>query len=83
MAITSRSFKKKFKIPVGISDHSGNKSSILAGIAYGADMIETHLTFDKKFFGPDTSSSITFDELNEITKFNREFYEIKKENKKR
>ena len=41
-------------------------------------MIETHLTFDKKFFGPDTSSSITFDELNEITKFNREFYEIKK-----
>ena len=70
--------RKKFKIPVGISDHSGNKSSILAGIAYGADMIETHLTFDKKFFGPDTSSSITFDELNEITKFNREFYEIKK-----
>ena len=29
-------------------------------------MIETHLTFDKKFFGPDTSSSITFDELNEL-----------------
>ena len=70
--------RKKFKIPVGISDHSGNKSSILAGIAYGADMIETHLTFDKKFFGPDTSSSITFDELSEITKFNREFYVIKK-----
>ena len=41
-------------------------------------MIETHLTFDKKFFGPDTSSSITFDELSEITKFNREFYVIKK-----
>ena len=30
--------RKKFKIPVGISDHSGNKSSILAGIAYGADI---------------------------------------------
>ncbi len=69
--------KGKYKIKVGISDHSGNKNSIITGITYGADIIETHVTFDKKFFGPDTSSSITFDDLKEITQFNNDYNKIK------
>lgn len=67
---------RKYKINVGISDHSGNKNSIIAGIAYKADMIETHVTYDRKFFGPDASSSITFNELKEICEFNKDFNKI-------
>ncbi len=69
-------FSKRYKIPIGISDHSGNKNSIISGITYGAKIIETHVTFDKSFFGPDTSSSITFDQLKEITQFNNDYNKI-------
>ena len=71
-----QNFSKKYKVDVGISDHSGKKNSIIAGITYKADMIETHVAFDRKFFGPDSSSSITFDELKEICEFNKDFNKI-------
>jgi N-acetylneuraminate synthase len=38
----------------------------LAATALGADFIEVHVTFDKKMFGPDTSSSITINELKQL-----------------
>tara|TARA_Y100000591_G_C21783471_1_gene672427 strand:- start:11 stop:1048 length:1038 start_codon:yes stop_codon:yes gene_type:complete len=70
-------FKNRFKVPVGISDHSGNFNSIIAGISMGAAIIEFHVVLERKYFGPDSSSSITFDELKLITAFNSDFYKIK------
>jgi N-acetylneuraminate synthase len=59
--------KKKYKNNlIGFSDHSGNKNTMLAATALGADLIEFHVTFDKKMFGPDSTSSI---EINEIANF--------------
>ena len=46
----------------------------------GSQIIEFHVTFDKKFFGPDTSSSILFEDLKFLSKFRDDFYKIKKEN---
>jgi len=52
-------FRDRYKCPVGLSDHSGDIYAGLAATTLGADFIEVHVTFDKKMFGPDTSSSIT------------------------
>ena len=71
-------FKKKFNCNVGISDHSGNLNSLIYGLSIGAEILEFHLTFDKNFFGPDTSSSITPDELKFLSKFRDDLIEIKK-----
>jgi len=60
------SFRERYNCPVGLSDHSGNIYAGLAATTLGADFIEVHVTFDKKMFGPDTSSSITINELKQL-----------------
>ena len=35
----------------------------------GANLIEVHVTFDKRMFGPDTSSSITIEELKQLVDY--------------
>ena len=80
-----KNYREKYKINMGISDHSGNVCSILAGIALGAKMIEFHVTFDELFFGPDNTSSINFKDISIIKNFRDNYYSItlnKKFNKK-
>ena len=55
--------KKLFKLPTGLSDHSGKIFPSLSAVTIGADIIEVHATFDKRMFGPDTKSSLTIDEI--------------------
>lgn len=71
-------FKKKYKCVSGLSDHTGKINSLLTAISYGANIIETHVTFNKKFFGPDTSSSISFEQLNFLCNFSKDFSYIQK-----
>ena len=40
--------KNRYKVPAGLSDHSGNINTLLAATAVGADLIEFHVTFSKK-----------------------------------
>lgn len=61
-------YKEKFDTKVGISDHSGTIFPSLAATTLGCDVIEVHITFDKKMFGPDTIASITGNELKELVK---------------
>lgn len=49
--------------PAGLSDHSGSVFPALAAMARGADMIEAHIVFDKRMYGPDTPASLTVDEF--------------------
>jgi N-acetylneuraminate synthase len=56
-------FRTEFDCPVGLSDHSGNVFPGLAAIARGANILEVHVTFDRRMFGPDTVASLTFEEL--------------------
>ena len=71
-------FKLKYDCPVGLSDHSGEIFPSLFAISKGVSVIELHVTFSKEMFGPDTSSSITFDDLKLISKGIRYMEEIKK-----
>lgn len=55
--------KARYGCPVGLSDHSGTPYPALAALARGAAVIELHVTFDRRMFGPDVPASVTFDEL--------------------
>ena len=55
--------KNKYKIPIGFSDHSGEIFSSIAATALGAEIIEFHVCFDKRMFGPDASSSLTIKQV--------------------
>jgi N-acetylneuraminate synthase len=65
--------KRRFKVISGLSDHTDGISSSLFAIFSGADLIEKHVIFDRKMFGPDVSSSITFEELRMLSKFRNDF----------
>jgi len=55
--------RRRFKCPAGLSDHSGSIFPGLAAMALGVDLLEVHVTFHKKMFGPDVPASVTLDEL--------------------
>jgi N,N'-diacetyllegionaminate synthase len=58
--------REEFGCPVGLSDHSGSIFPGLAALARGANILEVHVTFDRRMFGPDSSASLTFEELTTI-----------------
>jgi N,N'-diacetyllegionaminate synthase len=60
--------RKRYQCPVGLSDHSGTPFPALAAIAQGCDVLELHVVFDRRMFGPDVCASITFDEFDFIRK---------------
>jgi N,N'-diacetyllegionaminate synthase len=60
--------KEKFGLPVGYSDHSGDIFSCLAACTLGAEYLEFHVVFDKQMFGPDSTSSLTFNQTNDLIK---------------
>lgn len=59
-------FKRRYDCPVGLSSHLPATGPLLAAYALGASIIETHVTFDRSMFGPDTKSSLTFTELKSL-----------------
>lgn len=58
--------KELFQVETGLSDHSGEIASGIAAYVLGASAIEVHVTWDREYFGPDTSSSLTFNELSTL-----------------
>lgn len=58
--------KERFRRKTGLSDHSGEIYAALAATALGADMLEMHVVFDKKMFGPDAASSLTIDDFKRL-----------------
>lgn len=55
--------KSRYGCPVGLSDQTGIVHSALAAMARGADLLEVHVAFDKRMYGPDVAASVTMDEL--------------------
>ena len=51
--------RNKFNLKLGYSDHTLGIETALAAVAMGASVIEKHFTLNKKFKGPDHSSSLT------------------------
>jgi len=60
--------KEKFGCKVGLSDHSSSIYPSIAAAVVGASSVEVHVVFDKRIFGPDSSSSLTLDEIAELVK---------------
>ena len=76
--------KSRYGIPVGFSDHSGVVHSSIAAVTLGACIIEFHIVFNKKIFGPDAKSSLNFDEAVSLVKSIRDIeidYRAKHEKK--
>jgi N-acetylneuraminate synthase len=55
--------RQEFDCPVGLSDHSGSIFPGLAALARASNLLEVHVTFDRRMFSPDTAASLTFDQL--------------------
>lgn len=50
--------RNAFGVPVGYSDHTEGFAVALAAVALGADVIEKHLTTDRRLSGPDHAASL-------------------------
>jgi len=53
-----QTLKKKFNVRVGYSDHTNGFEASIAAISLGSEIIEKHLTLDKKMSGPDHKASL-------------------------
>ena len=58
--------QKRYGLPVGLSDHSGVIYPCLAACALGASIVEFHITFDKRMFGPDSTSALCVDDIRRL-----------------
>jgi N-acetylneuraminate synthase len=61
-------FIRRYKVPVGFSDHSGEVAPGLAAVTLGATAIEVHITWHKKSFGPDVGASLTIEQFTDLAK---------------
>jgi N-acetylneuraminate synthase len=60
--------RNRYKVSVGFSDHSAKIETCIAAVALGAEIIEFHVVFDKRMFGPDSQSSLTIEETATLVK---------------
>ena len=58
----------RFKVPVGLSDHTIDNTTAIASVALGAAIIEKHMTLDRSGGGPDDSFSLEPDEFAALCK---------------
>ena len=61
-------FRDRYRCPVGLSDHSGTIFPGLSCAMVGGNVLEVHVTIDRRMFGPDVVSSVTIDELEQLVK---------------
>lgn len=61
-----KELKDRYFCQVGLSDHSGTIYPPLAAVSLGATILEFHTTFNKNMFGPDSSSSLTIEEIKQL-----------------
>ncbi len=61
-----KTFKKKFNIKVGYSDHTEDLNAPAIAVALGAEYIEKHFTLNKSMKGPDHFFSLTPSEFRKM-----------------
>jgi N-acetylneuraminate synthase len=73
-----RDIRSQLQVNSGLSDHTKGINSSIAAISAGARYVEKHVVFSREMFGPDVSSSIDFQEFNNLKAFRDDFKEINK-----
>ena len=63
-----KELKERYQAPVGFSDHSAKIETCVAAAAFGAEIFEFHAVLNREQFGPDTTSSLTIDEIKLVSK---------------
>jgi N,N'-diacetyllegionaminate synthase len=58
--------RERYACPVGLSDHSGTIYPGIGAVSIGASLIEAHVTFDRRMFGPDSRASLPIDEFGQM-----------------
>lgn len=58
--------RERYKIPIGLSDHTLTNYTAFAAVTIGAEIIEKHFTLSKKMYGPDAKYSIEPYELKDL-----------------
>jgi N-acetylneuraminate synthase len=66
--------KRRYELPVGFSDHSGDIHASIAATALGAEILEFHAVFDKRMFGPDAKASLEIDQITKLVHSCREIH---------
>jgi N,N'-diacetyllegionaminate synthase len=65
---TIKFLKDRYKVDVGLSDHSLGILTPIVAVALGASYIEKHFTISKDLVGPDHKASLSPNELNVLIK---------------
>ncbi len=60
--------RKRFGVPVGLSDHSMDLEVPMTAVAMGACLVEKHLTLDRGLGGPDSKFSLEPNEYDQMVK---------------
>lgn len=60
--------RERYKLPVGLSDHTLTPYASLAALTLGASVIERHLTFSRRMYGSDARHSLEPEEFAEFVK---------------
>lgn len=60
--------KERYGVAVGYSDHSAKPETCIAAASLGAKILEFHAVFSRKSFGPDATSSLEIDEIENLVK---------------
>jgi len=66
--ITVQDMKKRFKLPVGLSDHTLDIITSIVAISLGAKLIEKHFTLSREINTPDNFFSLEPKEFEELVK---------------
>ena len=65
---TIADMRKRFGIPIGLSDHSMGSLSAVTSVALGASIIEKHFCISREIENPDASFSMTPEEYSAMVK---------------
>ncbi len=68
----------RYGVPVGLSDHSASIWPPIAAISRDASVLEMHIVFDRRAFGPDATASLTADEFASVIAARNEIQRLRK-----
>ena len=71
-----KQFRNKLNCQIGYSDHSGSIAPPLMALTLNSNLIEVHVKLDKNDKGPDSSSSLNFNQFKDLCRLRTEIFII-------